>query len=427
MNKWLKVMAVTSSLLPFAVMADSDIGGAGHSHAGSGAVDHHTMHDGTTDKSWEFYGALYMALQNNDPGSAPDHDGNEPASNLWLTSEGTTIGFRGAIPLDSGLKAVWQIESIINLDEFGEPPAGGHSHGEEPANYNDSELAGGHNSFIGLSGNYGTILAGKHNTPFFDAVIQFDLFHHLAGDVRATLGRIPGVDSGTNDHHGGTFNVSAGDTIMYKSPNWNGFAFEAAMFGLNERRTEVGNKSSAFGVGARYSQEMFTLVGAYEMHNNFDLQEDDAATAGVDESTQETIDETSAFVIGGMLHFNDGNTMVGGFYEQLDTSDSNRNVAGSTLFTTDSRTGYYVNFQQRFLGNNKFKAAYAIADDFASHDGGTSLTVGLAHELGPKTEVYGSFTTVDNDEEGDYSTGSIGPLEHGSDPKTLAFGLIHTF
>ena len=341
-------------------------------------------------------------------------------------SEGTTIGFRGAIPLDSGVRAVWQIESLINLDEFGEPSAA-HGHGTEPVNYNDSALAGGHNSFIGLSGDYGTVLAGKHNTPFFDAVIQFDLFHHLVGDVRSVLGRIPGVESGTGDHHGGTFNVSAGDTIMYKSPNWNGFAFEAATFALNETRIAAGNKPSAFGFGARYGQESFTLVGAYEIHKNFDRQADDADTADVDESTEETIDETTAFIVGGMLHFNEGDTMVGGFYEQLESTDGNRNEAGSTLFTNGSRTGYYLNFQQRILGNNKIKAVYAVGGEFQTQDNVTSLSLGFAHELGPRTEAYVAFTTVTNDAEADYGTGSIGPLEQDSDPSTLALGMIHMF
>jgi predicted porin len=395
--------------------AHSDISGdnpdqASGAHDHSAMTDHHTMHDQTTTKAWELYGALYMSLQYNDPGSAKSHDGASPASNLWLTSDGTTLGFRGSIPLNDGLRAVWQVESEINIDEFGDCSSGDHQHGDEPSSCNDSELAGGHNSFIGLAGDWGAFLAGKHNTPFFDSTIQFDLFHHMPGDVRAILGRIPGVESGTGGHHGGVFNVSASDVLMYKSPTMSGFSFEGAIFGLNETREKVDDKPFAFGVNVRYTQDMFTLVGAYEQHSNFDTSEDVAG---------ETFDTTSGIVLGGMVHFNGGDTMVGAFFEQLKTDDK-------TLIS-ESRNGYYVNFQQRLLWDSTFRAAYGLADTFSENDGAQMIALSLAHDLGRSAEAYVSYVTTLNDDEADYSNGSVGPIGHGGDPATLATGLVFKF
>jgi len=417
MKKKIITTMFVGAMLPFQGIADSDVGG--HEHAGGhehGAVsDHHTMHDQVTDKKWELYGALYMAMQSNYGGSALSHDGEKAQRNLFLTSDGTTIGFRGAIPLDDELKAVWQIESVINLDEVAE--SSGHGHGTQPSNHNDSTLAGGHNNFLGLTGGFGTVLAGKHNTPFFDATIQFDLFHHLPGDARALLGSIPGTESGSGDHHASTFNASAPDMIMYKSPKMGGFSAEAAYFGMNETLAETNESSSAYGIGARYAQKGFILVAAYEQHNNFDLFQADLNADGTPETY--TLDTTTGIVLGGMVHFFDGQTMVGAFVEQLSASDPN--------FSDADRVGYYVNFQQRFMGKNKFKFAYASANEFEDKDAAQNFTLGYVRELGTATEAYIIYSQTQNDEEAAYSNGTVGPLGHGGDPSTLAFGLVHSF
>lgn len=414
-----------SSILPVATYADSDVGG--HQHAG--ATDHHTMHDQLSDKPWEFYGALYMGLQLNDPGSEQSHSGADPDKNLYLTSEGTTVGFRGSFPLEGSLKAIWQVESTVSLEEVSTTCP--HAHGTQPSNCNDSVLAGGHNTFLGLTGDFGTLLAGKHNTPFFDATIQFDLFHHLPGDVRGLLGSIPSIDSGTGDHHASTFNASAPDMIMYKSPKMGGFSFEAAVFGFNETLEETDDKSSAFGIGARYEQPMFTLVAAYEQHKNYDMTEYEAdlldetvtpAVPGTDGTMEEytaTVDTTTGFVVGGMLHLNNGGTMIGAFIESLKADD--------TVMDEDSRTGYYVNFQQRFMGKNKVKAALAMANEFATDDAATMVAISYARELGTGTEAYVTYAATRNDKEAAYSNGMVGPLGHDGDPSTFAVGLVHMF
>lgn len=433
MNKIAIGTLAFGSILSVSAYADSDVGEVQHDHGGLsiyadsdvaevqpnnvGALDHHTMHDQLSGKSWEFYGMLYASLQSNDAGSALDHNGNSSQTNIWLSTGESTLGFKGSMPLDDDLKAVWQIESTINLDEFGNEA--GHAHGAQPAGYNDSKLAGGHNSFLGLSGQWGTVLVGKHNTPFFDATIQFDLFHHLPGDVRAVLGRLPGVGSGTGDHHGGTFNVSASDTIMYKSPMLaNGFSFEGAVFALNE--TLVDNNQpdpSAFGLGARWQQKMFTLVAAYEQHKNFDSYDHDGLSA----TAPLIIDKTTGLVIGGMLHFNSKETMVGAFFERLE-------MDAATISTPNmSRNGYYINLQQRFMTKNKVKLAYAKANEFETKDGGQTVAAAIAREIGVGTEVYAVYSKSVNDERATYSNGTIGPLSQGGDPQTVAIGIVHRF
>ena len=417
MNKSAIGMLIFGSTLSVGAYADSDVG-EGHVHAGSSTqLDHHTMHDQLSDKTWEFYGMLYASLQSSDAGNALDHSGNSSQTNLWLSTGETTLGFKGSVPLDNGLKAIWQIESTINLDEFGD--AAGHAHGDQPAGYNSSKLAGGHNSFIGVSGDWGILLAGKHNTPFFDATIQFDLFHHLPGDVRAMLGRLPNVQSGSGDHHGGTFNVSASDTIMYKSPKLaNGLSFEGAVFALNETLVDDNQADpSAFGVGARWQQKTFALVAAYEQHKNYDSYDHDGRSS----TPALVIDETTGLIVGGMMHFNDNNTMVGAFFEQLDTTSSSPSIPNL------SRDGYYINLQQRFMGKNKVKLAFSEADAFQIRDGAQMVAVALAREIGASTEVYATYAKTNNKQFASYSNGTAGPLGKGGDPQTLAMGIVHKF
>ena len=88
-----------------------------------------------------------------------------------LSSNSSNIGFRGSEDLGNGLKAIFQIESSINIDTG----AGG---------------LGSRNSNVGLSSNWGTVFYGLWDTPYKNITLKADPFFATSAAVLQQLDRL---------------------------------------------------------------------------------------------------------------------------------------------------------------------------------------------------------------------------------------------
>jgi len=97
---------------------------------------------------------------------------NGDKSGLYIMSRNTRIGFKGKEDLGmGGTSAIWQIESDM---DSGTNNIGG--------------TWAGRNTFVGLTGGWGTVLAGKHDTPYKMIGRKVDMFGHHLGDFRSVAG-----------------------------------------------------------------------------------------------------------------------------------------------------------------------------------------------------------------------------------------------
>jgi predicted porin len=80
----------------------------------------------------DIYGKLHLSVNWYDDVPTADSD-------IGISSNASRIGFKGSEDLGGGLKGIWQIESTLNMDE---------------RNGNVADR----NSFVGLSGGWGTAL-----------------------------------------------------------------------------------------------------------------------------------------------------------------------------------------------------------------------------------------------------------------------------
>lgn len=187
------------------------------------------------------YGRLHA-----DIGSVSDGDKSTTA----ITSNASRIGFKGSEDLGGGLKAIWQIESQIS---------------------GDSDFAGGgsfasRNTFVGLSGNWGTAVLGKHDTPYKVVGRKADLFGDQYGDSRALTNLMKS-------------DARAPNVIGYIAPNMGGFGIFAAYHTDNDNADTNGD---AYAINLTYKSDMFWVGGAYqkfEESNAFAIY-DDGTTAG---------------------------------------------------------------------------------------------------------------------------------------------------
>jgi predicted porin len=153
------------------------------------------------------------------------------SSSLYLAGNGSHIGFRGNMDLDFGLKCIWQLESQAQFDESG-------------------KVLASRNSFAGVSGGFGTVLFGRHDSPFKKLGRSADLFGYKLGDSRNIIGL-----------SGYGCDLRLDNVVLYKSPPFHGFS------AIGAYSTEDGaNDSDVISAGLTYKTGNLTLGAAYEDH-----------------------------------------------------------------------------------------------------------------------------------------------------------------
>jgi predicted porin len=193
-------------------------------------------------------------------------------NDIQFSTFGSRIGFKGAEDLGGGMKAIWQIESSINFEE------------------QNGNLSG-RNSFVGLSGGFGTALIGNHDTPLKMVGRTVDLFGDTIGDSRNVMG--------------GGSDTRAKNVVAYISPDMSGFGIAAAystdldtsgsagdadnsgVYNLNATYNNGplflglgygdGDGHEALGLGAHVRLAAGFTMGALKFVGQYDMLEDDTA------------------------------------------------------------------------------------------------------------------------------------------------------
>ncbi|MDO9189565.1 MAG: porin, partial [Sulfurimicrobium sp.] len=215
MNKKLLAVAIAAALAPAAAMADS------------GNVT--------------IYGNLHMSVESLDGNSgAAGSTSNQRETNI--SSNSSYIGFKGTEDLGNGLKAIWQMESLVGM--------GNTSTGT------DSNSFTSRNSFLGLNGGFGTALLGRHDTPMKIVGRKADLFSDQIGDSRNL------ISAG-----GATWDLRPDNVIAYISPNMNGLTGAVAYVTNTNAGAALSNSVTALSAMGTYETGPLMVGLGYEKHN----------------------------------------------------------------------------------------------------------------------------------------------------------------
>ena len=181
--------------------------------------------------------------------SLPDeagHDVTHIDSALWTDSY---IGVKGTEDLGGGLKAVFQVETTLVNDD-------------------DTGLAGeGRDTFVGLAGGFGTLIAGNLSTPLNNWLADYDA-------------------NGSNTFRTSNVNLEwaletrAGNTVAYATPDLGGFQ-GVAFYSVDETYdVPVNIKNDIYGVGLRYDNDAFSAM--YTWHAVHDMVDNHAVGLSYD-------------------------------------------------------------------------------------------------------------------------------------------------
>jgi predicted porin len=303
-------------------------------------------------------------------------DNNTNVDNWQVNGRASRLGFKGSEDLGNGLKAIYQIEVNVNSDGGGTGQSGG-----------SSGLNSQRNTFVGLSGGWGTFLVGKHDTPAKMAFYASG--NELLGDSAIDLNLSNSLTPVKNDTAPiGVFSeYRANNAIAYVSPNFSGFSVAAAVI-PGENNTALGEGD---GIADHYSLAAMYKGGGLK--------------ASLAYQETEAFDETQETLQGG-ASYSFGMFQVGAFYED---------TANFAFVTNQDYEAWAITGKVNF-GNNAVSLVYTdseLDNDYESQGWGLAAD----HSFSKRTKVYAAYAMDERDLAGGGS----------EDVDVFSIGLIHDF
>ena len=349
------------------------------------------------------YGKADLSYDSIKTGTATN--GTAGTTSNRVSSNTTLIGLKGSEDLGDGLSAIWQVESLILV---------GNTAGVAATTTAASNAQiGNRNTFLGLSSaSAGTVVMGRHDTPYKISTRAYDVFGDGIADSRAlTGGGVAAAASfdGRQDH-----------VVAYISPKVGGVATLAVGYvnlaPLDNVATQA--KNSAVSVAGMFDiGSGFGAALAYEAH--------DFGAAGVTAATKEKATKIGASYTMDAINVNFA-------YEK--TSD---NLTALTAANKNGHSDYYLSGKYSLTANDAIKLAYTKANTINGLTGtdAKQVTIGYDHVLSKRTSVYALYTKLSNGTAASYvlgsGTSSVGGATTiagaGASPSALAFGMKHTF
>ena len=299
--------------------------------------------DGPIDST--IYGKVNVSVVNADTGS----------TDQWkLNSNASRLGVKGKTEIADGLYAVYKAEFEIAVDD-------GDTKGQT---FNQRNI------MAGIRGGFGTVWAGKHDSPTKLAQNKIDLFNDLEGDIKNTF-------EGEN---------RVSNIVAYTSPNINGFATTVAMIpGEGVDVDGDGNDDTGLTDGISYSV-------SYTKDNLY------IAVAGdQDVDSQDLMRIVAQYKIDALK--------LGVMYQQ------NEDNLG-----TKDESGFFVSAAYKLDSKTTLKAQYGSIEDDADGDKEDTMSLGADYKLAKGTKLYVFYTDnddafVDESKEKDVTAYGLG-MEH---------------
>ena len=138
--------------------------------------------------------------------------------NWQANSRSSRLGFKGSEDLGGGLKAIYQLELSVDVTD------------------GTGVTGTNRNTFLGLAGDWGTFLVGRHDTP---AKVAF-----YAGGNDVLGDSILDLNPGGANPIGVFTERRASNAIAYVSPNFSGFTVAAAVIPGEQKGTFTAGSSS---------------------------------------------------------------------------------------------------------------------------------------------------------------------------------------
>ena len=317
-----------------------------------------------------------------------DSNTSKLKSGVRIDDTGSYIGFKGNEDLGNGLKAIWQVEQGLNIDgTTGSGSGNGYNNTWAPRD-----------SFVGLTGDFGTVRLGRLSTYLNSDMEKFDAWIYGAGVNGSTYNSANLLDGRVNN------------AVRYDSPNFAGFKF-TALYGADEQRAYVGDNrtnKNTWNLGLGYENSGYFVDAGYVGFQDNNAAGDKNANYWRVEGGYNANNLLAVVSYGQSKMYGDNSP-----YAQL----ANLAVGGNDEFKTKEAAltvGYTIGaFTPKFTYNRVWDIKQndnKIADSSLNQ-----YVVGVDYALSKRTTTYASYGYVDH------------KANEVSSEQTFAVGVQHKF
>ena len=340
------------------------------------------------------------------------------------------VGLRGTEDLGNGLKAIFQIETGVNVDNGSTTGQGGQ------ANASSGTWAS-RDSFVGLDSGWGRLTFGRQSIYWANGELAQFAANYINTEIPWTNGTSMGrVSSGA-----GVPAVIArtSNVMQYTTPTFSGF--NATLSYSPNFQEAVQNNNSVDTDGQIWGATVRGAFGPVYGQVDYAKVDGNTVTVGVNNGAQVDYDLWKAGI--GWKYMPGANLSFIWAYNKNNNTLGVNTVAGAGPKIDQS--GYTINWEQTF-GNIQVMAQYGWLDDINGCNGTETVScgstgaqawmVGARYLLSKRTWLYASYNQVKNDDNQfvDYNGAaqtsrnpatSITP--YGADPQIWALGIFHAF
>ncbi len=326
-------------------------------------------------KKLEIYGKAHLSID-----SVDSDDPTVANDGLSVSSNSSRLGFKGELPAGA-LKFIFQYEQEVFIDEAG------------------TELAT-RNTYAGIKGGFGQLIAGHHDTPFKTVASKWGVFGDSVGERRAMLGA--GYASGNQ------LNERAKNAIMYQFKNKD-FKFQL-MHAIDPEAGRDGKydntDKSVTSVALFYKTGPFWIAAANESWKQHSKMADGSALRVA------------------MKYKVASSFKLGLIYESINSDTVNewkRDAAGvNATFNISKKT----DIRAQYI---KVNSAENVSDT-----GATKVSFGIFHKLDKKAQLYAAYGATNNESAAKFQAvdgghGDEVKTVNGGNPNAVSLGLIYKF
>lgn len=324
------------------------------------------------------------------------------------------LSFRGTEELGGGLKASFQLEGTVGVDD-------------------GSGFSWNRNTFVGLEGGFGSIKLGLMDTVFKEYGDTLGTLSISSGTPMSTSNILRKVAFGANN--AARFHERRANSIRYDSPEFGG-GFEAALQVATQEDpnavTGIGPRET-FSLGLKYDKGPWYFAIAHEIHDNWfggSINSPSAmrnnAQVGVtskDTATQATVEWRI-----NKQHKVEFDVIQKEYKETA-------NVAGR--FQSYKNTAYMVAMDSRWNPQWRTSLQYVKADAgsctrvaaVCSTSGleGSKVLAGGSYYFSRRTFVFLVLDKMTNGASGRFAANDFGAVNHGEDTQHIIMGLHTAF
>jgi predicted porin len=308
---------------------------------------------------------------------------------------GSRIGFKGVEDLGGGLSAIFTVESGFTGDN-GVAGQGG--------------LTFGRQTFVGLTGGFGTVKAGRFYTVVDNVLGAIDPFGN------STAGRSPNLVGAAGNANGGDYVPRFNNLVQYSTANFSGFSADV-QYGFGEQAGDSA-KGRNWGLALNYVNGPLTLRAAHQRSNNAAIGLTSQAGVALGANAASFADHNAKHTIFGGTY----DLGVAKLHALYVLNKRTSNTATTELKSNDALIGATFPF-----GAHKVLVSYINKKDKTDNqnDSAQQLGVGYSYDLSKRTSFYAAYAAIKNKNNAKYTVGNSSNAGTGS--QALNVGLRHAF